>query len=281
MRDQGNPLMPSRTPDAVPGETPPDANAGGEAGLLPPFVRGGIGDMLLCLQSAIEARHIDVYSHFEKAPDLFTPFGVHVRRFVYCETKEAFGLAVPAGEPLRRDTYPRFPRLPAPIPRPANDVMVIGLHAEGSGFSNDILARRGRPSKNMSDRFVVRLLHGIGARYPGAHLFGFAAPNRSPDIGRLFAEHCRNPFSIVAFPNIWESLACVYHCDAVIGADSSIKSMSALLRIPTVTLVGKYRDAFRDETFIEPYVRDGIMKAIYYKAIEDVKVAEILRLLPL
>jgi ADP-heptose:LPS heptosyltransferase len=73
---------------------------------------------------------------------------------------------------------------------------------------------------------------------------------------------------VIAFDDIWTSLACVAHCHCVLATDSAIKTMAAILRIPSVVLVGDYPDPFRDQVFLTPYVNDGIMRLIKFTDID-------------
>ena len=67
---------------------------------------------------------------------------------------------------------------------------------------------------------------------------------------------------VVSYEAIWDSLSMVPECDAMIGVDSSMKTMASMLRIPTMTLVGDYAEPFRDTHFILPYVRAGVMRTM-------------------
>jgi ADP-heptose:LPS heptosyltransferase len=57
--------------------------------------------------------------------------------------------------------------------------------------------------------------------------------------------------------------------------------MANILRIPSVVLVGDYRDPFRDDHFINPYVEDGHMKVVKFKDIDKVNPDEVVSLLNL
>jgi hypothetical protein len=39
-------------------------------------------------------------------------------------------------------------------------------------------------------------------------------------------------------------------------------------RIPTFVWLGDYRDEPRDQNFIDPYIKDGVMKVFRYKDVE-------------
>jgi len=72
----------------------------------------------------------------------------------------------------------------------------------------------------------------------------------------------------VCDPNPAKSFGFVGQCRAVIGSDSGIKTMSSMNRIPTFVWLGDYRDEARDQNFIDPYIKDGVMKVFRYKDVE-------------
>jgi ADP-heptose:LPS heptosyltransferase len=247
--------------------------------MTPKYVRGGIGDILLSLESAIAEKIVDVYSHYEQAPDLFAPFGVKVNRFEYFTSVEDLNKIFIPGEELERKAYPNF-TIPESTLIPHEKV--LGIHVEGSSFSNEAWSKRGQPTKNMSRLFLKKLLEQLCEdRYNGVFVYIFCAPSRAEEIEELMHMYANHPYLIVAYPYIWDSLSCVGHCDAIIGADSVIKTMGAIQRIPSVVLVGDYPDPFRDKVFLDPYVNDGHMHVIKYKNVDDVSPDEVLKFLPL
>ena len=49
-----------------------------EFNMTPKYAKGGINDLLLCLQSSAQEQVIQVYSHFKNAPEIFEPFGIGI-----------------------------------------------------------------------------------------------------------------------------------------------------------------------------------------------------------
>lgn len=236
--------------------------------MTPKYAKGGIGDLLLCLQSAIEEKKIQIYSHFFFAPDIFIPFGVEIVRFDFFSSMGDLANLFISGDPLPIHQHPNFTLPNAPFRRP--DKKIIGIHIEGSSFSNNFWEKVGMPSKNMTHNFLIKLVKVIQSRFKEVAFYIFCHPSRSREIGQLLAPEIIGDYFIIAFPEIWKSLACVKHCDFVIGMDSAIKTMSSILYIPTLTLVGDYSDQFRDERFLTPYVIEGTMNLIYFKNIEEI-----------
>lgn len=238
------------------------------------YVCGGIGDFLVSLQSAIKEGTIDVYSHYPNAKDFFEPFGVTINRLDHFASVEAMRGIYIGGEPLPNHRYPVF-KLP-PIQTVAPFKLVIGVHIEGSDYSNNFWGALGAPTKNMSLGFMNQLIELVLKEFD-VMIYVFCSPKRSQEIAHEIGEN--KAIKIVAYPYIWESLMHVTHCDFVIGMDSCIKTMSSILRIPTITLVGDYVDHLRDAKFITPYEQDGVMKCLRFKDINHVCPTNIIKML--
>jgi ADP-heptose:LPS heptosyltransferase len=234
-------------------------------------VIGGVGDLLLSVEAATFAKEIQVFSHFSRAPDIFKPFDVNVYRFEYYRAVEELNSFYIPGSPLIRAPYwsPDIALPDPPFLKPKGK-KVVGVHPTGSRLSNDFWSKRGEPIKDLSDDFLVNLLKQIKARVSDAYVYLFCAPeDKGKTIEAALKAGVEN-FLIASFPDIWKSLSLVQHCDAVIGADSCIKTMSCMLKIPTMVLMGDYIDPFRDENFIDPYVKDQILYAIRFAKLEDI-----------
>jgi ADP-heptose:LPS heptosyltransferase len=223
--------------------------------------------MLLSLESAVEDRIIDVFSHFTSVEEFYRPFGVTVSRLQYFSSlNELWSLGI-TSEALPRTRYPRF-NLPKVSVEPPNDRRVIGIHIEGSRFSNEASRQNGRPIKDMSQGFLGKLIAALNSNE--AFPYVFCSPSRRVEVQAMFNKNYSRAFKVIAFDDIWASLACVAHCHLVLATDSAIKTMAAILRIPSVVLVGDYQDAFRDEVFLKPYVSDGVMQLIRFKNMDTI-----------
>lgn len=221
--------------------------------------------MLLSLESAIEDGVIDVFSHFEQAPHFFERFGVTVNRFQYFSSVDELGSLNLRGEHLPRRRYPKFTLPKAPI-EPPSGKPVIGIHIEGSQFSNNAARSGGRAIKDMSRHFLENLIDLLNTKF--AFPYVFCSPLRNEGINAIFKERYHHEFRVIAFEDVWASLACVAHCKSVLATDSAIKTMAAVLRIPSVVLAADYSDPFRDEVFLNPYVSDGLMRVIRFKDVD-------------
>jgi len=225
-------------------------------------VCGGLGDMLLSLESAIQDRVIDIFSHFQNAPAFYQPLGVTINRCEYFSSLEELGSLDRQGDPLPRTRYPKFNLPKAPIDPPSGKP-IIGIHIEGSKFSNNAARSGGKPIKDMSPCFLDNLVDALNSKW--AFPYVFCSPAKYAEVSRIFREKYQHPFKVIAFEDIWASLACVGHCRCVLATDSAIKTMAAILWIPSVVLVADYPDSFRDEIFLSPYVKDGLMRIVKYR----------------
>jgi ADP-heptose:LPS heptosyltransferase len=245
--------------------------------MTPRHVCGGLGDMLLSLESAVKDSVIDVFSHFASVEEFYRPFGVTVDQFQYFSSlNELWSLSIKS-EALPRTKYPKF-FLPKVSVEPPKDRRVIGVHIEGSSFSNEASRQNGRPIKDMSQGFLTGLIGALNSTE--AFPYVFCSPARRVEVDALFKKIYSREFKVIAFDDIWASLACVAHCHVVLATDSAIKTMAAILRIPSVVLVGDYPDPFRDEVFLKPYVSDGIMQVINFREIDTLNPCEIIEKLP-
>lgn len=227
------------------------------------YAFGGIGDMLQCIESAINEQTIDIFSHYEHAPDIFTPFGVVINRFEYFNDLDF----LVATEPLRRKLYANY-RFPTPFIQKTNK-LTIGIHIEGSKFSNNFWKTRNLPEKNMTPECFKKILSALSQQYD-AEYYVFCSPDRADDVVLNYINEIQSKISIIAYPNIWNSLSCVQNCDIVIGMDSAVKTAASVLQIPSVVFVGNYEDRYRDDNFLHPYVKDGYMRLIKFDNIDSV-----------
>ena len=72
--------------------------------------------------------------------------------------------------------------------------------------------------------------------------------------------------------DITKSLSVVSQCNAFIGSDSAFKTMSSMLKIPTIVLCSKPKNNFRDRMFIDPYIKHQIMSAFKYTNFSNITI---------
>ena len=214
---------------------------------------GGIGDILLGLEDAISDGSIELYSHYSNASFLVEALGVRIEKLHFYDSLPLS--CVPSGEIIPPRQYPKFP-LPCASRYKKLDRPILGLHPYGSPFAEAHWKARKYPSKNFTDEAISYLIESLRSKY---HIFLFGSEDEIKDLDAF-----ENEDVTLVRGNLWECLATVPLCDAVVAADSSIKAMSALSKIPTYVFMGNYVDHYRDRVFIDPYIRDGVMKVWQY-----------------
>lgn len=213
---------------------------------MPYAVKGGIGDFLQCLPFMLNHKDEEYYvvTHQRGATEFFKKLGLTVKEF-------SFG-QLPDAELCPRQMF--FDKNPFKTlwPRFTSKKPIIGVHLGGSEYSLSIEARFGFPPKALPKA----LLEGISAS-TGYDFIVFGAPKELEAIGK-------GNWQLVDEYTLDNSLSRVTDCDAFIGSDSAFKTMSAMLKIPTIVLMGDYRDDHRDERFINPYKKEGIVSVFRY-----------------
>ena len=157
-------------------------------------------------------------------------------------------------ESIPRAKYFTFNPFPQQKPLFDNDKPVIGIHLCGSKFSADGYIKHGQATKTIP----ADIIHHLSNEY---NVILFGLPKEVIILGLKQS----NNLKFVTFSDISKSLSYVEQCHAVVGADSSIKTMSAMLKIPTFVWMADHPDYFRDTVFISPYLDDGVMKVYRYK----------------
>ena len=235
----------------------------------PLCVRGGIGDFLQCLpfMLAHPERRYGVATHFADAEAFFRSLGIEVDAiysFADLAGDQAAGLwqyQVGLTEACPRNLFFKEPETRRDWPFPvrnrifSGDRPVLGVHLGGSAFSINAQKQLGLVSKALPLDVLAGLYDD-----PQYDILLFGS---SDEIAALNI-HGISRHKIISCPNVADSLAFVAQCSAFVGSDSAFKTMAAMLKIPTVVWLGDYRDDFRDQTFIDPYVKAGVMAVYRY-----------------
>jgi ADP-heptose:LPS heptosyltransferase len=144
-----------------------------------------------------------------------------------------------------------------PFPKPIDSYNrpLLGVHLGGSNYSLSTEKRFGFPSKALPPIVLDKIISALSDKY-NVLLFGLAS-----EYGGEAFRLLNNDITIC--------LGNIAQCSAFIGSDSAFKTMSAMLRIPTVVWVGDYRDDHRDERFLDPYVQEGVMAVYRYTDLNE------------
>jgi len=227
------------------------------------YSEGGIGDTLQHLPFMVLNKHNKLrycmMNHYKGARDILRIVGVKPEyTFYYRNDAQKLELLKNMGlkEPMQlvpRTKYFSYNPFPSVKPLFTDNKPVIGLHLCGSKFSTDEYTKNGLATKAIPSSIINQL------KDYNVILFGLPE-----EIARLPIRQS-DSLKFITYINPAKSLAYVEQCNAVIGADSSIKTMSSMLKIPTFVWLADHVDHFRDTVFINPYVDDGVMKTFKYK----------------
>lgn len=246
------------------------------------YLRGGVGDFLQTLwfvSNNLESSYI-IHTHFKKAKDFFSSFGVNNIDIYTFDTIEehdsqvdliiqnhgensttnikevprAFYSTVEFEEAHENDAKSLIDSFASVKP-------IIGIHPFGSSFAAKVHEDFNLPTKFIPANLCENVINEnynyliFGAK-PELESYGL---KESPNV------------KFVCFENILTSLACVKHCSKFIGVDSCFKTLSTNLKIPTFIVLGDFEDRIRDAMFINQYEKDGILKVYRLKNFETEK----------
>ena len=223
-------------------------------------IHGGIGDFLQHLPFMIKHPNENyvVITHFAKAKAFFKALNIHIKKIYFYKNgdehraiksrlrKKAQSLLCPRiiffkKNPFKLSTVFRFKKKP-----------IIGLHMSTSNQTGGTL----------DEKFVLSLIKKILDQHMTIVLFGtqdeLKALRLKTNPNLIFASH----------HDIIKNLAFVKSCDLLIGAESVFKTMSSMLKIPTLVYHHDNNNHFRDRVFTNPYIKAGVMSVYKYQALE-------------
>jgi ADP-heptose:LPS heptosyltransferase len=116
--------------------------------------------------------------------------------------------------------------------------------------------------KALSPDFVIKLLSFLTQSKYKIILFG------TKDELKSFNTKSSHHLTLAQDQNVIKNLSLVTQCDLMIGSDSAFKTMSSMLKIPSIVLHKDNANRFRDRTFIEPYVKAHCMYVYKYQRLE-------------
>ena len=229
------------------------------------YSEGGVGDTLQHLPFMVlnkKARYC-MMNHYKGAKELLKYLGIKPEHTFHYKTDiqklellKGMGLKEPMQQVPRTKYFSSNP-FPQQKPLFTNGKPVVGVHLCGSKFSSDQYIKNGVATKSIPGTTVDAL--------NGYNVILFGLPE---EISR-FGFKQSDTLKTITYLDIAKSLSYVEQCNAVVAADSAIKTMSSMLKIPTFVWMSDHADYFRDVVFISPYVDDGVMKVFKYRNSAD------------
>ncbi len=235
------------------------------------YVLGGIGDLLQCLPFMLSEKknktEFFVMSHQRDSQQLLLDLDINLKKFIYYQTIEdqikfqSEIIALNQIEECPRSIF--FEKNPFLVmPEIFNNKnKVIGIHLGGSDFSIALQKKLQIPSKNLP----VKIIHEFQKKDFNLLVFG---TKKELDNYQITPS---NNIKLMYCDSIYEALAHVAQCHLFVGSDSAFKTLSSMLKIPTYVWLADYFDEFRDNNFISPYVKSGVMDVFRYKNLENIE----------
>ncbi len=239
--------------------------------ILSILIQGGIGDFLQYAQFIYDNKinkriQYIVQTHQKSTLDILNFLGIRPISFEHYNTHSEL-ISLNNKIINLENTYlcPRsiyFTNSPFinPLVKPNFRRPILGMHLWGSKYSSDTAITFGTETKNIPHE----LLYEIAKSEIQIFLFG-----TKEEISTITDIHLHKNITPIHNSNLVESLKKVLSCDLVIASDSSIKTMSSMHKIPTLTIIPDIKDEFRDENFIAPYVQDSIMEIFKFKNLNN------------
>ncbi len=220
-------------------------------------IHGGIGDFLQHLPFILKHKNTKyiVVTHFKSAEQFFKDLGIKIEKYYFYSSKDEYRMIQNLLK-KEKDTHicPRelfFKIFPFDKNQDIknNKKNIVGIHMGASLFAS---------TKAIPIYFIENLighLHRIGCKII---LFG-----TKQELLKIKISKSKN-IVIASDKNIIKNLSLVRYCNLLIGSDSAFKTMSAMLKIPTIVLFHNSKNNFRDRVFIQPYVNEHIMYIYQY-----------------
>lgn len=240
------------------------------------MICGGVGDFLQHLPYMLnnKSNSYTIITHFTKAKDFFEKIGVKVEQiYTFSDRSEEKAIVASISKQMAIYRCPRnlfmdkSPFLPeAPIF--TNHYPVIGIHAGGSSYAVNKEIKSGKIPKNLPKNYIHALLKELEKLDVNVIFFGMKNEIETFDISES------ETLKFSCHEDITKSLSVVSQCNAFIGSDSAFKTMSSMLKIPTIILCSAPKNNFRDRMFIDPYIKHHAMYAFKYSKFSDKEISE-------
>lgn len=229
------------------------------------LITGGIGDLLQCLPYLLTGGYnglnLIVLSHQESLKNLLSDLKINFKKFYIFENiddqnkilnklSSEFDVKMcPRSKYFDNSEFIKFEK------NDKNSKKIIGVHLGGSRFSINIQNNLNLPSKNLPAKIICDL------SMLDYDFMIFGDESELSNYNITLSSNVR----IIQCERLIESFGYLSSCDLFVGSDSAFKTLSVMLKIPTMVWMGDYCDEFRDDNFINPYVNDGLMDVYRFK----------------
>lgn len=229
---------------------------------LPIIVYGGVGDILQCLPFMLSYPNFKyiVASHFNGIHVLFR--SLNIKTQAICMYKNLSEYDDIKKSLISRESYLGCPRslffLKSPFIKQKklfnSEQKVVGIHIGSSKFA---------PKKALPKKFLRLLVDQLVTK--NFKVIFFSTKEEFQKVQPLRHKNIKYAHDA----DIIKNLSLVEQCNFFIGSDSAFKTMSCMLKIPTIVLVADDKNSYRDRVFINPYVASRVLTVYKYKAMND------------
>ncbi len=235
------------------------------------IIRGGVGDFLQSIPYMLKNKSATyiVRSHFYKSKDFFDSLNIEVDQFfIFSDLKEEkqtdqsiekCGLIYQCP----RDLFFESPPFKTKKNIWNNDFPIVGIHMSGSSFAVNLEITQGLIPKSLPKSFVNHLLMDLSHMNINILFFGTKEEIKVLELNE------NEKLQFACDDDIANNLSHVAQCNAFIGSDSAFKTMSSMLKIPTLVICPDRKDNYRDRMFLNPYVKEKVMSVFKYKTLNS------------
>jgi hypothetical protein len=238
------------------------------------IIKGGIGDILQHLPFVLDNKKLRyiILTYFRDAPDFFSELGVTNCKFIYyCDRYE----------------YSKFNRLlnsqknTYPCPRDIffSSEPFIGIKEKFLKSNRKLIGLHFNASQ-------INLIHTIPKEVQKGlikmlirnqfNVIVFSSNQEYKNMDKIKSKFVRYSHDI----NLIKNLAKVSACNLFIGCDSAFKTMSSMLKIPTIVVYPNIKmSSFGQRMFFEPYINRKILSIYRYRKDTKQEINETLSLL--
>jgi hypothetical protein len=227
-------------------------------------LKGGIGDILQYMPFILENKSLRyiVLTYFRDAPNFFFKLGVSNCQFIFYSNRYEYS------------NYNRLLNSKKNTYQCPRDIFFTSL-----------------PFKGLKEKFIdtnrklvglhfnssqINLIHTIPIQLQLSlikmlvkekfNVIVFSSDNEYKVMGKIKSKFVRYSHDL----NLLKNLAKVIHCDFFIGSDSAFKTMSSMLKIPTIVIYPNNKmSSFGQRMFFKPYTRENILSIFFLKEINS------------
>ena len=222
------------------------------------ITHGGVGDLLQCLPIMLSQPKLKyiVVSHFKSTGSLLKSLNIKTQKiYTYKNSFEYKRLRDSVIKSVEYIGCPRnlfFIRSPFIAQKKLFDLKrkTIGVHISSSIFA---------PKKALPQAFLKSLIGTLIRK--NFNVIFFSTNDEFKNVSLTQHRNLKYAHDI----DIAKNLSLVEQCNFFVGSDSAFKTMSAMLKIPTIVLMHNDKNAYRDRVFIDPYVKEGVMSVYKYE----------------